>query len=62
MRAYVADPTVPDGIAPHDVPSPTREQASRSSNYKVPRHIFVFPENEVPRLHSGKPDKRALSE
>jgi acyl-CoA synthetase (AMP-forming)/AMP-acid ligase II len=32
------------------------------SDYKVPRHIFALAEDQVPRLHSGKPDKRALLE
>jgi acyl-coenzyme A synthetase/AMP-(fatty) acid ligase len=33
---------------------------SQLSNYKVPRHVLVMHEDEMPRLHSGKPDKRAL--
>lgn len=30
------------------------------SNYKVPRFVLILDEAEMPRLHSGKPDKRAL--
>jgi acyl-coenzyme A synthetase/AMP-(fatty) acid ligase len=33
---------------------------SQLSNYKVPRQVMILDENEMPRLHSGKPDKRAL--
>jgi acyl-coenzyme A synthetase/AMP-(fatty) acid ligase len=33
---------------------------SQLSNYKVPRHVVILDEADMPRLHSGKPDKRAL--
>lgn len=32
------------------------------SNYKVPRDVLVVDEEKVPRLHSGKPDKRLLAQ
>jgi len=30
------------------------------SNYKVPREVLILEDHEMPRLHSGKPDKVAL--
>jgi acyl-coenzyme A synthetase/AMP-(fatty) acid ligase len=33
---------------------------SQLSNYKVPRTVVIVDEQEMPRLHSGKPDKAAL--
>ena len=33
---------------------------SQLSNYKVPRRVLVLDEEDMPRLHSGKPDKAAL--
>ena len=35
---------------------------SELSNYKVPRHVLILHGEEMPRLHSGKPDKAALRE
>jgi len=40
-----------------------RERARHDlSNYKVPRQIIILDRHEVPRLHSGKIDKRALAQ
>jgi acyl-CoA synthetase (AMP-forming)/AMP-acid ligase II len=35
---------------------------SQLSNYKVPRRVLILDEEEMPRLHSGKPDQRALKQ
>jgi acyl-coenzyme A synthetase/AMP-(fatty) acid ligase len=35
---------------------------SQLSNYKVPRHVFLLDEEDLPRMHSGKPDKAAVRE
>jgi acyl-CoA synthetase (AMP-forming)/AMP-acid ligase II len=45
-----------------DVEALRAELYEELSNYKVPRHIVVVPQSDVPMLGSGKPDKRTLRE
>ncbi len=42
-------------------PGVIEEQARQKlSNYKVPRHVFIATDDELPWLATGKPDRRAI--
>ena len=54
-RAFV----VPRGDAPLTETEVAAHLRTRLAGYKVPKSVFILP--EIPRLGSGKPDRRALA-